>query len=128
MIEMSMINAIDKAVSAHGAWKVRLRMAIMHGSSHFDPAVVECDDRCEFGKWLYGSSLSADTRAEMPYQVVRRLHAEFHQCAARVLSSAIGSRQDEAAALMASNFDERSQRLLIALAKWKRELSHAKAA
>jgi len=128
MNDTAMIDALDKAVSAHGAWKVRLRMAIMHGSSEFQPETVACDDKCEFGKWLYGSGISDAVKADMPYQVVRRLHADFHKCAARVLTHAVSSEADEASELMAGSFDERSQRLLIALAKWKREFFKAEAA
>ena len=53
---------------------------------------------------------------------VQRLHAEFHKCAARVLTHAVSNESEQASDLMSGSFDERSQRLLIALAKWKREL------
>ena len=128
MNEMAMIEALDKAVSAHSAWKVHLRLAIMNGSSEFEPAIVKCDDKCEFGAWLYSGVLSDADRAQMPYKVVHRLHAEFHECAACVLTHAISNRPEEASDLMAGSFDECSQRLMIALAKWKRETVQAEAA
>ena len=48
--------------------------------------------------------------------------------AARVLTHAISNETEQASGLLATDFDERSQRLLIALAKWKRELLKAEAA
>ena len=128
MNDVAMIDALDQAVSAHSAWKTHLRLAIMNGSSNFQPEVVKCDDKCDFGKWLYGSILSDAERAQMPYKVVRRLHAEFHECAACVLTHAISGRAEEASNLMAGNFDECSQRLQIAIAKWKRETILSQAA
>lgn len=128
MNEMAMVEALDKAVSAHSAWKTHLRLAIMNGSSDFEPATVKCDDKCEFGKWLYSAALSNSERALMPYKVVNRLHAEFHKCAACVLTYAIGGRTEDAADLMAGSFDECSQRLTIAIGKWKRETILSEAA
>ena len=128
MNEMAMIEALDKAVTAHSAWKVHLRLAIMNGSSEFEPETVKCDDKCDFGKWLFSAALSDADRAQMPYKVIRRLHAEFHECAACVLTHAISNRPDEATNLMAGSFDECSQRLMIGLAKWKRETLLAEAA
>ena len=43
-----------KIIAAHGLWKYRLHEAITSGHSSFDPAVVELDNRCPFGQWLYG--------------------------------------------------------------------------
>ena len=128
MNEMAMIEALDSAVSAHSAWKVHLRLAIMNGSSEFEPQVVKCDDNCEFGKWLYSKALDDADRAQMPYKVIHRLHAEFHECAACVLTHAISNRPQEASDLMTGAFDECSQRLMIGLAKWKRETILAEAA
>ena len=57
-----------------------------------------------------------------PYQVVRRLHAEFHQTAANVLRYAVTSRREEAERIFTSEFAEKSDKLVRALAKWKGEL------
>ena len=62
------------------------------------------------------------TRAGKPYQVVRRLHAEFHQSAADVLRLALAARKADADAMFQGTFAERSDKLVRALTKWKGEL------
>ncbi len=119
----TMLDAIKKAMGAHGAWKLKLRTAINVGRSEITPAKAACDDQCEFGKWLYGSTIDRETRSGMPYQVVRRLHAEFHGCAGKVLSLALSQRKTEAAALLEGEFTERSAKLVRALTKWRGEIA-----
>ncbi|MEW7007416.1 CZB domain-containing protein [Lentilitoribacter sp. EG35] len=114
---------IQKAIGAHGAWKMKLRTAITHGSSEITPDKVRCDDQCEFGKWLYSPSIDPQTRNGKPYQVVRRLHAEFHVCAADVLEHAVNQRAQQAGELIEGEFADRSKILTKALTKWKGELT-----
>lgn len=118
-----MLEEMKKAIGAHGAWKLRLRTAISLGKSDADPTQVKCDDRCEFGKWLYGRSLDAETKQGMPYHVVRRLHAEFHDCAGRVLELALRGQKSEALTLLDGEYGQRSEKLVVALTKWRREIS-----
>lgn len=117
-----MISEITSAIGAHGAWKLKLRTAISHGASDVTPEVVAKDDQCAFGKWLHGASLSPDVRAGKPYEVVRRLHTEFHRCAGHVLNKAVSGQGRDAQALLEGEFAERSQILVTALTKWKGEL------
>lgn len=119
----AIIKEINEAIGAHGAWKLRLRTAISMGKSDVEPATVGCDDRCVFGRWLYGPSISAATKVGKPYQVVRRLHAEFHQSAATVLVNAVAGRKDQAGQILEGEFKERSEKLVRALNLWKSELS-----
>ena len=88
---------INAALSAHAMWKGRLKAAIQNGTSDQDPAVVRRDDRCEFGKWLYGET-DAAVRGCAHYGKVKQLHAEFHQHASRVLELALTGRKAEATA------------------------------
>lgn len=113
---------ITDAIGAHGMWKMRLRTAITTGQSDITPAVAGCSDQCAFGKWLEGRELSADIRAGVPYQVVRRLHADFHRSAGSVLAHALAGRPQQASAAMNGEFTERSEKLVRALAKWKGEV------
>lgn len=122
MTDKTTIDAINKAVGAHGAWKLKLRTAITHGRSEVTPEIVRQDNQCEFGKWLYGPEVSAELRAGVPYGVVKRLHAEFHKCAADVLQKAVNGHPG-AADLLEGEFSERSKTLVAALSKWKGELS-----
>lgn len=118
----AMIKEINDAIGAHGTWKLKLRTAITMGKSDVEPTTVRCDDRCALGRWLYGSSVEAPTRSGKPYQVVRRLHAEFHQSAATVLEDALAGRKAQAGQILEGEFKERSEKLVRALTKWKGEL------
>lgn len=123
MSALDLSTAITNAIGAHGAWKMRLRTAIATRQSDLNPGDVRCDDRCEFGKWLYSPQIDAETKAGMPYQVVRRLHREFHHAAADVISAVARNDKDQAVALMEDDFTPRSEKLVRALTKWKREVA-----
>ncbi len=80
----NIIEQIDKAIGAHGAWKVKLRQNI-DGTLALVPAEVGVDNRCEFGKWLYslaGTPISTDPR----YKEILELHKAFHKIAATVVT------------------------------------------
>jgi hypothetical protein len=127
MANQQIIDEIKKAIGAHGTWKLKLRTAISLGRSDAEPTQVQCDNLCDFGKWLYGPTIDEVTRAGMPYQVVKRLHAEFHECAAKVLKLALDGQKDAAEALMVSEYNERSDKLIRALTKWRTELTRVAA-
>lgn len=59
----------------------------------------------------------------MPYKVIRRLHAEFHECASRVLEMALSGDKDGAMAVLEGEYAARSHKLITALSKWRRELT-----
>lgn len=122
MSKSSYIEEINAGIGAHGAWKMRLKTAVATGSSTFEPRVVRCDDQCALGKWLYGAQIDPHTKLGMPYKVNKRVHAEFHQCAAQVLELALAGKADDAQALLNGEFKERSEKVVRALSKWKREL------
>ena len=112
---------INDAIGAHGMWKMRLKAAIRTGQSDITAYDASCDDACKFGKWLYGNDLNTADKAGMPYQVTKRLHAEFHRCAGTVLGHALAHRKNDAECLLDGEFTERSEKLVRALTKWKRE-------
>ena len=117
------VEQINKAIGAHGAWKMRLSVAINTGQFDTDARTASCDDKCAFGQWIHGSQIDAATRSGMPYQVIRRLHADFHRSAGAVLSHALTGQKAEARSLLQGEYAERSEKLTRALNKWKRELS-----
>lgn len=123
MSNTDIIEEINKALFAHGAWKMRLRGAIGKGSSELTPEEAKCDDCCAFGKWLHGTAIEPELRAGKPHQVIVRLHKQFHQSAGKVLEAAIEDNRDGAISLLKGEFGDCSQSLIIALTKWKRELS-----
>jgi len=86
---------VQAAIGAHGMWKARLRQAIDTGSSDFKVDVVRQDNQCAFGKWLYGEG-KGGFPSMADYEQARRLHAEFHGEAAKVLAHAVSGRPKEA--------------------------------
>ncbi|MGV6821216.1 MAG: CZB domain-containing protein [Parvularcula sp.] len=122
MAVSNIFGEIQKALTAHGAWKMRIQTSISRKSIDADPDTVCCDNLCEFGKWLYGPSMDEMTRAGKPYQVIRRLHAEFHECAAEVLREIDAGNMTKANEIFHGEYEFRSHKLSIALSKWRREL------
>ena len=93
---MNDVVDIEAAIGQHAVWMTHLRNAVLGAYSGMDREYIRADNQCEFGKWLYGSHLSAEQRVSEYFQAVQRLHAEFHQLAARVLDLAASGRMVEA--------------------------------
>lgn len=119
----NLTTQINNAIGAHGAWKLRLRTSIRTGRCDVSVGDASRSDLCEFGRWLEGHEIAPAVKSGIPYQVVRRLHAEFHHSAGQVLGSALANRKDEAEAGMAGDFAEKSDKLVRALTKWKHEVA-----
>jgi hypothetical protein len=113
-------DQVQKALVAHGAWKVRLAQAIESGASESSPEAVRKDNQCVLGKWLYGE-ISPALKRDEHYEAVRRLHAEFHVAAAAVLALALEGRKGDAQAAMQSGqaFGRASTQLTLALSAWQ---------
>lgn len=113
---------IDKAIGAHGMWKTRLKQAIESGKSDISVETIRQDNQCNFGKWLYGGSLSAADKSSVHYKTVRDLHAEFHRCAARVADLALTGMKGDADKMLAldGDFTTVSARLTAAMMEWKK--------
>lgn len=116
-------HSINNAICAHSIWKLRLYSAISTGKTDANVETVKCDDKCEFGQWLYGSEIDPGTKQGNHYEGIRRLHAEFHKCAAEVLGHAVGGKKDDALHMFTGEFSNRSNTLVRALTKWKHELT-----
>ena len=125
MSNAAVIQEINNAIRAHGKWKFRLKSAISHGKSDVTPETARCDDRCDFGKWLHGSTISKEMKAGQPYAVVKRLHGEFHQIAGTVMQKALDGHPENAQHLLNGEYVEKSNILTKALSKWKGELKEA---
>lgn len=112
---------INKAIGAHGVWKVRLREAIESGTSDHSPETVGADSACEFGKWLYAIPV-AERPAEFWGQV-QKVHARFHQEAGKILRLALEGKRDEALELttdMRGDFVTASIEMTDVLSRWKK--------
>lgn len=122
MSKNEMLKEVQNAIRAHGAWKLRLKTAIATGSSTLKIDDVARDDCCEFGKWLYSNKISPATKQGKPYQVIKRLHGEFHQCAGSVLKEVTAGKREAATSLLNGPFTDKSETLVMALGKWKGEI------
>ena len=116
---MSLQDEITKAIGAHGVWKMRLHTAIDSGKADANAADVAKDNVCAFGQWLYGPSLTPAMRTSADYASVRKLHADFHKCASKVIECVGHGDKAQAHALMAGDYAKVSGDLTAAMMKWK---------
>lgn len=124
MSTASVLEEIKKARGAHAAWKLKLKTALSVGRSAFHSHEVKCDQNCEFGKWIHGPTLDFTIKTGKPYQVIRRLHAEFHDCAGRVLEHIENNNPQAAQRVFEVEYALISDKLSRALTKWQNELVH----
>ena len=96
------------------------RSPIDTGTSEFDPANVDPDNRCEFGKWLH-QTIDPASKASPDYVDIKSLHATFHKEAARILRLAVGGKKDEARTLLNGDYAKLSTQLVQKLSEWKRK-------
>jgi Chemoreceptor zinc-binding domain len=115
------VDNLSKAIAAHSGWKARLRSAVVSGKSEIPMSTVRVDNQCDFGKWLYGSELSEKEKATEHHRNVKRLHADFHREAARVLELLmLGKKGDaEQAIAMGGSYTKASTTLIEAMIKWR---------
>jgi len=120
-------EVLQKAVVAHSAWKARLRNAIASGKLDIPVATIKVDNQCQFGKWLYGTELSAHEKQTEQYRTVKELHAQFHEAASKVAQFATTGQKQAAEQAMdlSSDFSRVSSALMNALAKCGAALSSA---
>jgi hypothetical protein len=120
-------DEIIKAIAAHEIWKKRLKMVIDSKPIFFDtPAkAIRKDDHCDFGKWLYGPTISADDKTTLQYKTVKELHTQFHKIAGRVVVLALSSKKTEANKMMtlSGEYGSISRKLITALTLWQKSLA-----
>jgi len=116
-------SEITQAVAAHGQWKSKLRLAIDTGQSEPTPERVKQDCNCGFGKWLYNGIDDAN-KASDDYQLIKRLHADFHKEAGAILEMGLNGDKGNANAKMSidSPFSKISADLTKAMMAWKEKL------
>lgn len=112
---------INKAIGAHGVWKVRLRDAIQKGISDHTPETVGADSACDFGKWLY--AIPHGERHPEFWERVHKVHAVFHKEAGKILKLALDGKRDEALALVSDlkgEFMQSSIEMTKVLSEWEK--------
>jgi len=118
------VKELEAALAAHVIWMSELRQAIVNAATTPGAECVRADDKCPFGRWLYGPTLSLEERATEYYREVRALHAEFHQVGARVLELAAQGKVFEAYRILYGEYLTMSGRLALAIRAWQKALQH----
>jgi methyl-accepting chemotaxis protein len=120
---MTVHDEIDKAISAHGSWKQKLRSAIDTGECESTPDKVKKDNNCAFGKWLH-ERIDASAKNSPFYNEVVELHAQFHTEAGTILELALNGDKDQANKLMAigGDFAKYSGALTRKMKDWQKTL------
>jgi hypothetical protein len=119
---MDNVADIELAIQAHAQWMSHLRQAVLDALSGIDVQSIRADSHCEFGKWLHGPGLSADDRLTDHYLEVRRLHAEFHELAGRIVELAAAGQVAEAYTLLYGEYITLSGKLILAMRAWQASL------
>jgi hypothetical protein len=114
---------IQKAITAHGVFKVRLSLIVEAGTNEMTAQVAAADDLCPVGKWLY-YGLGVAAMNDSHYETVRDLHTTFHNAAGEVMALSLARKRGEALAAMetSSTFKQASDKLVAALTEWSDSL------
>jgi hypothetical protein len=114
---------IQRAITAHGVFKVRLSLIVEAGTADMTAAAAAADNLCPVGQWLY-EGLGPSAKADPHYESVRALHATFHRAAGEVMALSLARKQGEALAAMEtpSTFKQASDKLVAALVAWSESL------
>ena len=116
------VGYLEQAIAAHVRWMTLLRQAVIDAVSGIDVESIAAHNHCEFGKWLHGPGLSPDERLTDHYLEVRRLHAEFHELAGRIVEQAAAGQVAEAYTLLYGEYITLSGRLILAMRAWQSKL------
>jgi len=119
---MSIAQEIVKAIGAHAKWKLRLRHVIDSGTAEIDMADIGREDRCPFGQWMFGPTVSEETRESANFLVARELHAKFHNAAARIVELVSEGKRADADRLLNGEYSQLSTELTALLVNWRRRV------
>lgn len=114
-------SQITDALGAHGAWKLRLKMAAQNGKLDVPARDVARDDACAFGKWLMEVERDPAIAGSAEYRDVKHLHAEFHRTAGAIATKIEnGDLQTAKTEIEGPGFKTASSELGAALTTWRR--------
>jgi len=92
----------DEAISAHSAWKTKLKGYLRKPDKSLNVNIVGMDNQCTLGQWLYDEGKKYSAFPE--YAELRDQHADFHRAAADLAKRAdAGESVSEEAALGANS-------------------------
>ena len=98
----------ETAIAAHENWKLRLR-AFLEGSSSekFVAEEICFDDRCDLGKWIYGTG-KTQLGSFPGFTALVGHHKMFHYAASNVVALAQAGKIDEAGKILEMQFSQHS--------------------
>ena len=97
---------------------MRQRTAIDSGKADANAADVAKDNACPFRQWLSGSVPPA-AQASADYASVRKLQADFLNCASQLIECVGHNDKAQADALIAGDYNKVSGDLTAVMLKWK---------
>ena len=113
---------IDAAIASHERWRLQLQDMVNGRSQEvMRPERVCQDDRCDLGRWLYGTGRVRLGHYPAFTMLVAR-HKYFHQQAAEVVMAFQAGEQQKAVQLLNSSTRHASNQVLLLLKELKRGL------
>ena len=114
---------IQKAINAHGIWKVKLGQMVDSGTVSMTADEARADNLCPLGQWLYGP-VDPSLKASSHFATVVDLHKRFHQAAGEIVAKSVARKRTEALEAMefGSTFKQVSAKLVIELTAWGDEV------
>jgi hypothetical protein len=111
---------IDAAIASHEKWRLQLQDMVNGRSHEVMRAERIChDDRCDLGRWLYGTGRVRLGHYPAFDMLVAR-HQYFHQLAADVVQAHQAGDQQKAVQLLNSGCRHASNQVLLLLKELKR--------
>lgn len=116
---------IDAAIASHERWRLQLQDMVNGVSNEvMRPERICQDDRCDLGRWLYGTGRVRLGHYPAFGMLVAR-HKYFHQQAAAVVTLFHAGQKPQAVQLLNSSCRHASNQVLLLLKELKRGLGSA---
>ncbi len=80
-------ETIREAILSHIRWKERIEHSIRHAKHDIDIGEVGDCKACSFGNWLHSDHVPQKMRASQYYQIVCKMHSDFHLRASQLVSA-----------------------------------------
>jgi len=113
---------LDEAIAAHIKWKLKLTRFVEGKSAEMlQSAVIGRDNLCDLGKWIYGEG--ARFKSAPQYRDLVQKHANFHVCAAEVVSKLESGDKAAAKSALAGAFARASKETIEAVMKLKKDVA-----
>ena len=112
----------DEAITAHSAWKTKLKLYLARPDRSLKAAEVGAPDYCALGRWIVGEGRKFAALPE--FTKLTAEHAHFHKAAAAVVSRAdAGENVSEEVILGGrSDFAQASSHVVAAIMELKKKV------